>query len=186
MKLFYDFLPIVLFFMTYKLYGIFAATAVAILASVIQVGTFWIRFRRTEMMQIVTLVCVLFLGGTTLLFRNELFIKWKPSVIYWAFGIIFVGSQFFGKRNLIQRLMDNKVQLPQFVWNRLNIGWSIFFIILGFVNLYVVYNYSTDTWVNFKLFGTLGLILLFVIIQSLYMSRYVSEPKNIIKEGSKT
>lgn len=187
MKLFYDFLPIVLFFIAYKLYGIFIATGVAIAASILQVGTYWLKFRRTETMQIITMICVLVLGGSTLLLHNALFIKWKPSVIYWAFSIVFLVSHFVGKRNLIQRLMDNKVQLPQFVWNRLNIGWAIFFIILGFVNLYVVYHYSTDAWVNFKLFGTLGLMILFVILQSIYMSRYISEPKNtIIKDGRNT
>lgn len=187
MKLFYDFLPIVLFFIAYKLYGIFVATGVAILASVIQVGTFWLKFRRTETMQIITLASVLVLGGTTLLFHNALFIKWKPSIIYWAFGVVFISSKFVGKRNLIQRLMDNKIQLPQFVWNRLNLAWAIFFIILGFINLYVVYNFNTDTWVNFKLFGTLGLMIVFVLLQSLYMSRYVSEPNNnTIKNGRKT
>ena len=186
MKLFYDFLPIALFFITYKMYGIFIATGVAIAASIIQVGAYWLKFHRTETMQIITLISVLILGGITLFLHNALFIKWKPSIIYWAFGIVFISSQFFGKRNLIQRLMDNKVQLPQFAWNRLNISWAIFFIILGFVNLYVVYHFSTDTWVNFKLFGTLGLMVLFVILQSVYMSRYISEPKNILKEGRKT
>jgi len=183
MKLLFDFFPILLFFIAFKLYGIYIATAVAIGACVIQVGSFWLKFRRFETMQLVTLGCVAVLGGATILLHDELFIKWKPSVLYWAFGVIFIGTHYLSKKTLLQRLMDHKVTLPLQVWYRLNFSWAVFFILLGFLNLYVVYNYSTDAWVNFKLFGTLGLTLAFVILQSLYMSRHVDQDQ--LKEVTK-
>lgn len=190
MKIFYDFLPIVLFFVSYKMWGIYVATGVAILASILQVSGYWLRFRKTENMQMITLIVVVILGGATLLLKDELFIKWKPTVIYWAFGVAFTVSHFVGKRNLIQRLMDNKLHLPISVWNRLNMAWSVFFVILGFVNLYVVYNFSTDAWVNFKLFGTLILMILFVILQSVYMARHTNDAdqpneRRILSQGNK-
>lgn len=189
MKIFYDFLPIVLFFVSYKIWGIYVATGVAILASILQVSGYWLKFRKTENMQLITLFVVVFLGGATLLLKDELFIKWKPTIIYWAFGLAFSISHFFGKRNLIQRLMDNKLHLPKPAWNRLNMAWSIFFIILGFINLYVLYNFSTDTWVNFKLFGTLILMIVFVLLQSIYMARHINEPhhnqQRVLDQGNK-
>ncbi len=191
MKIFYDFLPIVLFFISYKVWGIYVATGVAIAASILQVGGFWLKFRKTETMQLITLAVVVFLGGATLVLKDVLFIKWKPTVIYWAFGIAFTLSHFFGKRNLIERLMDNKLHLPKFVWNRLNMAWSLFFVFLGFINLYVVYNFSTDAWVNFKLFGTLILMILFVVLQSIYMARHTKETDQpeehrVLREGNKS
>lgn len=183
MKILFDFFPILLFFIAYKLYGIYVATGVAIGASIIQVGSFWLKFRRFETMQLVTLGAVTVLGGATIMLHDELFIKWKPSVIYWAFGLLFIATRYIGKKTLLQRLMDHKVTLPVPIWYRLNMSWAIFFILLGCLNLYVVYHYSTDAWVNFKLFGTLGLTLVFVILQSMYMSRHIDHKQ--LEEATK-
>ena len=114
-------------------------------------------------------------GGATLLLQDEVYIKWKPTVLNWLFGLVFIASHFIGKRPVIQRLMDRAVSLPRNVWYRLNLLWSVFFIAIGFINLYVVYNFDTDTWVNFKLFGIFGLTLVFIVVQSFYIGRYVKQ-----------
>jgi len=176
MKLLFDFFPIVLFFIAYKVWGIYVATATVIGASLVQVIAYWLKKRRFETMHLITLALITVLGGATLLLQNELFIKWKPTAINWAFAIIFLGSHFIGSKTIIQRMMQNNIQLPNVVWKRLNMSWVGFFSLMGAVNLYVVYHFDTNTWVNFKLFGMLGLTLLFVIIQSIYMTRHVKLP----------
>lgn len=178
MKFLFDFFPIVLFFIAYKFYGIYTATSVAMVASIAQVSAFWLKQRRFESMHIVTLITILFLGGATLLFHNELFIKWKPTAINWTFALILLGSQFIGQKNIIQKLLEKNVTLPHKIWNRLNISWVIFLTLMGVINLYVAYSFNTDIWVNFKLFGVLGLTILFTIIQAVYLSRHVEAHEN--------
>jgi len=173
MKLLFDFFPIILFFIAYKFYGIYVATAVAIGASFLQVGFFWFKHRRFEKMHLVTLALIVVMGGATLLLHDELFIKWKPTVLNWLFGLTFLASQYFGKKPLVRRMLSEQISLPDPVWNRLNLSWVVFFVAMGFANLYVIYNFDTDTWVNFKLFGMLGLTLIFVVAQALYMTRHV-------------
>jgi intracellular septation protein len=173
MKLLFDFLPIFLFFVTFKLFGIYVATAVAMGASLLQVVLYRLKNKRFESMHVITFFSILILGGATLLLHNEIFIKWKPTILYWILGLVFLTSSVFAQKTVIQRLMESSIQVPTPIWQRLNISWSIFFFLLGALNLFVVYHYSTNTWVNFKLFGTFGLILLFVILQSLYMSKYI-------------
>jgi len=176
MKFFLDFFPILLFFITFKLYDIYAATAVAIIASFLQVGFFWKNHHRVENLHLITLALIVVLGGATLLFRDETFIKWKPTVVNWAFALTFLGSQWLGNKNLVQRMMEGHLTLTsEIFWKRLNIAWVIFFTILGFLNLYVAFNFDTNTWVNFKLFGMMGLTFLFVIAQSFYLAQYVVE-----------
>ena len=177
MKLLYDFFPIIIFFVVFKLYGIYAATASAIIASVLQVGGYWLKHRKFEKMQLITLVLITVFGGATLIFHNPMFIKWKVSVINWLFGLAFLGSQFMGKKNFVQRLLDEKIQLPAQVWQRLNTFWVIYFLALGFINIYVVYHFSTSAWVDFKLFGVLGLTLVFVVLQALYLSKHIQQEK---------
>ena len=174
MKFLVDFFPILLFFIAFKLYDIYVATAVAMLASLFQVGFSWKKHHRIETMPLVTLALILILGGATLLLHDETFIKWKPTVVNWAFALAFLASQFIGKKNFIQRMMEEHVTLTSPVhWTRLNIAWIIFFVGLGFLNLYVAFNFDTDTWVNFKLFGMMGLTFLFVIAQSFYLAQYM-------------
>lgn len=172
MKLLFDFFPILLFFITFKFYGIYTATAVAMFASAFQVGLYWIKHRRFETMHLVTFGCVLLLGGATLLFHNDLFIKWKPTAIYWIFAVLFIATQFIGSKPLIQRLMEEKLTLPAPIWLRLNVSWAIFFALMGIANLYVAYHFSTDIWVDFKLFGSLGFTIIFVLLQALYMAKH--------------
>lgn len=176
MKFLYDFFPILLFFIAYKMYDIFVATAVAIVASFVQVILFWIKHRRFENMQLITLGLIALLGGATLMFQDENFIKWKPSVVNWLFAVVFLGSQWIGEKPLIQRLMEQHIQVdhPR-VWTVVNLSWVGFFIFSGLLNLYVAFNFSTDVWVNFKLFGLMGLTFVFVIIQGIYLTQHVIE-----------
>ncbi|MBL1294640.1 MAG: septation protein A [Thiotrichales bacterium] len=178
MKLLLDFFPIILFFIAAKVYDIYVATAVAIAASVIQVAYLYFRNGRVEKMHLITLAAIVILGGSTLLLQDEQFIKWKPSVVNWLFAVVFIGSQFIGERPVIQRMMGNNFMLPNTMWTKLNLIWAAFFIFLGAANLYVAYNFDTDTWVNFKLFGMLGLTLVFIIMQTIYISKHAIPVEN--------
>jgi intracellular septation protein len=175
MKLLFDFLPILFFFIAYFLFDIYIATMVAIATSGLQVLSYWLKFRTYETMQLITFVTITVLGTATILLHNPLFFKWKPTVIYWVFGVFFTASQFVGKKPFLQRLMDSKVTLPHEVWVHLNLAWAAFFVVLGCVNLYVAYHYSTNVWVYFKLIGALGATLIFALAQSLYMMRYLKD-----------
>src|SRR3990167_5676407 len=126
-------------------------------------------------MQLVTLVLIIIFGGATLILHNPIFIKWKVSVVNWIFGLAFLSSQLISKKPLIRYMMETKVDLPTNVWKRLNMSWVIFFLTMGFANLFVVYHFSTEVWVYFKLFGILGLTFIFVILQAFYLARHVSE-----------
>jgi intracellular septation protein len=174
MKFLGDFFPILLFFIAYKLYGIYVATAVAIAASVAQVSWHWLRHRQVPNMQLVTLALIVVLGGATLLLHDENFIKWKPTAVNWAFALAFLATSFIGKKTLIERMLGASLTLTPAVWQRLNLSWVAFFIVLGLLNIYVIYHFDTDTWVNFKLFGMTGLTLLFVLAQSVYIMRRVN------------
>ncbi|NOX09647.1 MAG: septation protein A [Gammaproteobacteria bacterium] len=175
MKFLFDFFPILLFFAAYKIYGIYAATATAIAATFLQVGLYWLKNRSFEKSHLITLTIIVIFGGATLYLHDPLFIKWKPTVAYWLFAITFIGSQFIGEKPLIKRMMGHAISVPDIIWTRLNITWALFFIAMGLVNLYVAYNYDEDTWVNFKLFGLMGITLLFVLAQGLYLSRYMED-----------
>ena len=182
-KMLLDFFPVILFFVVYKLYdnptdGIIAATGAAIVASVVQVAYTRLRYGKVENMHLITLALIVVLGGLTIAFRDETFIKWKPSVVNWAFAVVFAGAQFVGKKNLVQRMMDGAISLPPNVWVNLNWAWVIFFIVSGLLNIYVAYSFDTDTWVNFKLFGLLGLTIVFIIGQSLILAKYMQSPKS--------
>lgn len=175
MKFLFDFFPILLFFIAYKVQGIYVATTVAIIATLIQVGLFWIKHRRFEKMHLITLALIAFFGGATLLFQDDMFIKWKPTVLNWLFAAVFLGSHFVGEKTVAERMMSATVSLPISIWKRLNLSWIVYFILLGFANIYVVYNFDTDTWVDFKLFGMMGMTFLFVIAQAFYLTRHVKE-----------
>ena len=174
MKLLFDFFPIVLFFVAYKMHddphqGFIVATAVIIVATAAQVLVMWLRERRVEKMHLAVLVIVVVFGGITLALDDEIFFKWKPTVVNWLFAVVFLGSEFIGAKNVVRRLMESKVKLPDPVWTRLNASWVVFFAVCGALNLFVIYNFDTDTWVNFKLFGLMGLTLVFVLGQGVYM-----------------
>ncbi|OGT41501.1 MAG: septation protein A [Gammaproteobacteria bacterium RIFCSPHIGHO2_12_FULL_40_19] len=173
MKLLFDYFPIICFFVAYKFLGIFTATAVTMGACILQNILYWLKHKCFEKLHLITLVSVLILGGFTLFFHNIIFIQWKPTIIYWIFAVVLLFSQFFSHKNILIRMLGDKIALPQKIWNNLNVAWALFFIFLGFLNIYVIYHYSTNAWVNFKLFGTLGLTLAFTIVQAIYMSRHI-------------
>jgi intracellular septation protein len=176
MKFLFDYFPIICFFIAFKLWGIYVATGVAMGASILQLAIYWLKHRRFEKLHVITSIFILVLGGSTLIFHKPIFIKWKPTIVYWIFTIVLLASQFSAK-TLIHRMLKDKITLPHKVWSRLNLSWAIFFLILGFLNLYVVYHYDTNAWVNFKLFGTLGLMLLFIILQATYIARHLQDNK---------
>jgi len=173
MKLLFDFFPILLFFIAFKVYGIYVATAVAIVASIAQVAYVYFKNKRVEKMHLITLALIVILGGATLIFQDEAFIKWKPTVVNWGFALVFLGSHFIGKKPIIRRMMDQAISLPSDVWIKLSYMLVLFFIFSGAMNIYVAYQYDTDTWVNFKLFGLMGLTFLFILLQGVYISRYL-------------
>jgi intracellular septation protein len=189
MKLFFDFLPIVLFFIAYKfgggeysfqgqvyqVEGIYAATAVMIVASIVQVSISWLLHRKVERAHVITLVLVLLLGGMTLWLHNPDFIKWKPTAVNWLFALAFIGAYLFTDKSLLERMLADHIQLPSKIWTRLNLAWVLFFVASGVANLYVAFNFDEATWVNFKLFGMLGLTIIFVIGQSIYLARHAVE-----------
>ncbi len=202
MKLLLDFLPIILFFGTYKYaeshkdwaaafatehFGfivsggivgakeapVLLSTVVVIVATFAQIAYLYARGRKIDTMLWVSLGLVVVLGGATIWFHNEEFIKWKPTVLYWAMALaLWSGPALFG-RNLLQKMMGDQVRLPAPVWSRLNVAWIVFFFSMGVLNRYVAWRYSTDTWVNFKLFGSMGLMILFMIAQGFYLSRHL-------------
>ena len=175
MKQFLDFFPIILFFIAFKLYDIYVATAVVIVATIIQISFVWLMYRKVEKMQWITLALIVVMGGATLYLQNEQFIKWKLTIIEWLFGITFLGSQFIGKKCFIERMMGGNLTLPANIWKRLNALWVVFFFSVGFINVYVMYNFDTDTWVNFKTFGVPGLMILFILLQVLLIYKYMPE-----------
>ncbi|MBE9516279.1 MAG: septation protein A [Proteobacteria bacterium] len=191
MKFLFDFFPIILFWLSYKFPGVFCmpesfaacqdikpffvATGVAIVATFLQVGFFWARHRRFERMHVITLVLITTLGGATLYFQDPNFLIWKVSVINWIFGATFLGSQFIGSKSITERMMGATVTLPSTIWTRLNLSWVTFFLSIGFINLYVAENYDESTWVDFKLYGVLGLTFAFIVIQMIYLSRHITE-----------
>jgi intracellular septation protein len=151
------------------------ATVVVIVATLAQVAWIKARGRKVDTMLWVSLVLVVVLGGLTIYFHSDTFIKWKPSVLYWAMGLAFwLGPLMFGK-NLLRLLLGEQLELPSKVWHRLNFAWVAFFGIMGFLNIWVAYTFSTGTWVNFKLFGSLGLMLVFTVAQGLYLQRFMKD-----------
>lgn len=175
MKILVDFFPIVLFFAAYKLGDIYMATLAAVVGAVIQVAYTWFRYRKFENMHLISLALIVVFGGATWYLRDPTFIKWKPTVLNWLFGLVFLGSQFVGDQPVIQRMMGKQLELPARIWKRLNLAWVVFFFVIGGTNLYVAFNYPESTWVNFKLFGMLGLTFAFVMAQSFYLSRHMPE-----------
>lgn len=200
MKFLFDLFPVILFFAVFKLAGsspdaaqtfatalsyqadpmhlpVLLATAAAIIATVGQI--IWVKLRhgKVDTMLWVSFAIIVFFGGATLLLHDEGFIKLKPTALYWLFALVLLVSNVFFKKNLIRSLMQEKMSMPEPIWNRLNLSWSGFFIVLGILNLYVAWNFPIDTWVNFKLFGTTGIMFIFVILQVLWVSKYIEADK---------
>ncbi|MGB5396854.1 MAG: septation protein A [Gammaproteobacteria bacterium] len=216
MKLLFDFFPIILFFLGYYqaaflientiigqwidpqkpefINATIIATALAIIASFVQVSYSWLKNRKVEKMHLFSLALISVLGGITIMLGNPAFVQWKPTVLNWLFALVFFGSFFIGEKTLVQRAMGNQIELPDDVWTRLNIGWVAFFLVSGAANLYVAFYYQLDLdeqsrmdfWVNFKVFGLMGLTLLFIILQAIYLARYISDDEDDSDTGEKT
>ncbi|MDC6380045.1 septation protein A [Pseudomonas graminis] len=188
MKQFIDFIPLILFFIVYKISpqavdvlghsfmvgGIYSATAMLIASSLVVYGVLYFRQGKLEKSQWLTLIACLVFGSLTLAFHSETFLKWKAPVVNWVFALIFAGSHFIGDRLLIQRIMGHALTLPQAVWTKLNIAWIVFFLFCGAANLYVAFTYQ-EFWVDFKVFGSLGMTLLFLVGQGIFLARHIHD-----------
>lgn len=175
MKFLFDIFPVILFFIAFKLYGIYVATGVAIGATLLQVAWMRLRGRKIENMVWVSLAVIVVFGGATLALQDETFIKWKPTVLYWLFAVTLAVAELAFRKNLIRSMMQAQMTLPDPVWGRLLASWILFFAAMGVLNLVVAYQFSTDAWVNFKLFGGIGLLLAFVVLQALVLARHVED-----------
>jgi len=200
MKLLFDLFPVILFFATFKYYGsnpesaaglvgsllgsavldvkqapILLATIVVIVATMAQIA--WVHFRhgKVDRMLWVSLILVTVFGGMTLAFQDEAFIKWKPTILYWVFAATMIFAALVLKKNPVKAMLGEQLALPDPVWGKVNLSWIAFFLFMGALNLIVAFNFSTDTWVSFKLFGGMGLLLLFVLGQGLLLSKYVED-----------
>jgi len=181
MLIFYEILPVFLFFLAFKFYGMYVATVVGIVAALLQVLITRLWLKKWDKKQLITLVVFVVCGGMTLYFHNPIFVKWKPTVVFWLFGLFILGSQLITQKPLMQRLMENISQegmlVPAVIWKRINIIWALFFLILGSVNLYIAYYFSNDAWVNFKFYGVMSVLFLASILQALYLTRFMTETK---------
>ena len=176
MKFLFDIFPVLLFFAAFKMYDIYVATAVAIGATVLQIGALAALGRKIDTMLWASLGIIVVFGGATLVLHDETFIKWKPTVLYWLFGAVIAGGQLLG-RNLIRLMLREQIALPDPAWVGLAWSWVAFFVLMGAANLFVALNFTTDQWVNFKLFGGIGLMLLFILGQAAFLALYIQEDK---------
>lgn len=198
MKLLLDYLPITIFFIVYKMAPdlinslepylsaeqtgtlretnpLILATAVLIPCTVLQIVATRLIWGTVEKMHLVTLAIVVLLGGLTIAFNNKEFIQWKPTIVNWAFAAGFIGYRMFTGNHLLEKMMRGNLSLPDVIWRNLSVAWVLFFVLSGILNLFVAYNFSEDLWVDFKLFGMLGLTFVFIIAQGIYLSRYIKE-----------
>jgi intracellular septation protein len=177
MKFLFDLFPVILFVVTYVVTdSIYVATAVIIPASIAQVLYVRIRHKRVDRMLLVSMGLIVVLGAATLIFRDDRFIKWKPTVAYWIFAAVLALAPLVARRNLIRAMMEKGFSAPTRVWNYLNAAWVVFFGLLGVANLYVAYNFSLDVWVQFKFWGLTGLLLAFIAAQVGVLYKYIDEP----------
>lgn len=177
-KLLFDLFPLILFFIAFRKFDLYVATGVTMAAVAVQIIWLKIRQRTIEAMHWINLAIIMVFGGATLLFQNDAFIKWKPTVLYWIFAAVLLGSRLLMQRNLMQKLMGAQVSLPTSVWDKLNYSWVLFFIVSGALNLYIAFSgqFSEEQWVSFKAFGLLGLLVVFAIGQSIWLSKHIKAP----------
>lgn len=179
MQMLYEILPVLLFFLAFKFYGIYMATMVGIYATAIQVFITRLVTKSWDKKQLVTLSVFLVFGGMTIYFHNPIFVKWKPTIVFWAFAFVIIMTQLFTSKPLMQRMMEGALQsqasIPAVVWRNVNVLWASFFTIMGCVNLYIAYHFSDDAWVNFKFYGITGALFVVSIIQAIYLMRYLSD-----------
>ncbi|MHB1676653.1 MAG: septation protein A [Sulfuriferula sp.] len=178
MKFLFDLFPIILFFIAYKFGGIYIATGVSIGASIFQISYLLLRRKKVDTMMWVSLGIIVVLGGATLISHNDTFIKWKPTALYWLFAAALLISPLVFKKNIIRSMLSEQITLPDPIWRKLNWSWAIFFIVMGLVNRYVALTYSTDVWVNFKLFGSTAMMFIFIIGQGVVLNKYLDNKKH--------
>lgn len=172
--MFAELLPLILFFVAFKVWGIYVATGVAIATAALQIIWCWIQKKPITNMQWIALILLTTLGSASILLQDEMYIKWKPTAVYWAFALAFFATSFTAKP-LIERLLGEKIKLKAPIWRRLNISWGLFFTFLGAANIYLLQNFDTATWVNFKVFGGFICTLVFVVLQGIYLARHIQE-----------
>lgn len=205
MKFLFDLFPVILFFVSFKwgesnastaqLYvnhylsdlisggattlaiaPILLATAVTLIASVSQITYLLITRKKIDAMLWISFIIIMMFGGATIYFHSETFIKWKPTVLYWCYAAAFILAQFIFKRNLIRLALGEQVKLPEHIWFRLSLAWIAYFLVMGIINLYVAFNFSTSTWANFKLISVVAIMPGFIVLQSLFLAKYMNEP----------
>lgn len=191
LNLFYDFIPVLLFFIAFKCWGIYTAVVVGMIATGVQVILTRVLRKRWDKQQIITLAVFLVFGGMTLYFHNPLFVKWKPTVVFWLLAFVFLGSHLLGAKPLVQRMMepvliDKGNTLPQPIWKKLNLFWILFFSLLGAMNIFVAYHFTTEGWVNFKFYGITVLLLIFSLLQAIYLMRHLVETSNRVGEHNES
>lgn len=183
MKFLFDLFPVILFFVAFKVWDVFVATGVVIVATGLQIAYVWWRHRKVDAMLWVSLGLVTVFGSATLLLRDDTFIRWKPTVLYWLFAVVLLGSAMLFKRNLIRKMLEEQIALPDPVWPRLNFAWAGFFTFMGLLNLGVAFHNPLCAseeeclaqWVNFKLFGSMGLMFAFIVGQGVFLAKYMPE-----------
>ncbi|MCV9877367.1 septation protein A [Brenneria izbisi] len=185
MKQLLDFLPLVVFFVVYKLYDIYIASGALIAATALALAVTWFVYRKVEKMMLVTFLMVAIFGTLTLVFHNDQFIKWKVTIIYGLFAIALLVSQFVMKKTLIQRMLGKELTLPQAVWGKLNVSWAMFFLACGLVNIYIAFWMPQSVWVNFKVFGLTGFTLLFTLLCGIYIYRHLPGDNEKSEEENK-
>ena len=173
MKQFFDFIPLLVFFAVYKFYDIYTATAALMVVTVLQIAITWFTLRKLEKMHLITLAMVLVFGGFTLFFHDDAFIKWKVTVINLLFSAALLVSQFVLKKPLIKQMLGKEMQLPDAIWSRVNLAWAGFFAVAAATNTYIAFRLPQEVWVNFKVFGLLGMTLLFTVATVFYLYRHL-------------
>jgi intracellular septation protein len=182
MQLLIDYVPILFFVGAYFYKDIFFATGVLMVIMPVVLVAQWLAKREINKIYLASTVLVLVLGSITLIFRNPTFLYWKPTVLNWAIAVVFLGSQWFGEKTIVQKMLGTAAELNPSQWVRLNQMWVIFFLVVGAVNLYVAYEFSQDFWVKFKLFGMLGLTVVFVVVQSVWLGVVTSRNKSLTQD----
>lgn len=183
-KFLFDLFPVILFFIAFKFFDIYVATAVAIVATIAQIIYSKIRHGKVEKMLLVSGAIISILGGASLLLHDKTYIMWKPTVLYWILAVVLLVSNLLFNKNFIKQMMAKMIDAPTSIWNKLNWAWVVFLVLLGFLNLYVAFNFDENTWVNFKLFGVTAIMFIFIIGQTLSLKKYLIEPTEDKSENS--
>lgn len=177
MKQLLEFIPLILFFVVYKISGIQAAAITLIIATALQLSILKLKYGNIEKQQLIMGVAVMFFGALTAYFNEVKYLQWKVTIVYGIFALVLLISQFGFKTPLIQKLLGKELELPSAVWNKLNLGWAVFFIICMLVNIYISQNYSEQIWVNFKSFGIIIMTLVATVATGVYIYRYLPKEK---------